>query len=384
MTRRLILRAAALAAALAVAPRAATALGDTKVEAGSCSIATAGSASNNVVTCNFDMPPQKLKELTEAAAKGGEAPILDRLVQVSKTLGVTEGAAKTLLKIVGQDPDVPDDKLAEALTKVAGDYKRLQAQAAALDPENPTARQLVDEARPEIDAGRFDRAHALLRQATQAQIAAAQEAGKLEEQAHAAKDAQMLGAARSTAAEGEVALTERRYLQAAELFAQAADYAPSGHARERGGYLRREADALYWQGDERGDNAALRTAIDTYGRALGFYPRTQAPLDWATTENNLGMAIERLGERESGAGRLEEAVAAYRAALEAQTRDQAPLDWAQTENNLGAALEKLGERESGTARLEEAAAAFRAASEVITLQTAPQQWAMLQSNMAAC
>ena len=56
--------------------------------------------------------------------------------KVSKTLGVTESAAKKLLKIVGEDANVPEDKLAEALTKVAEDYKRLQAQLAALNPGN--------------------------------------------------------------------------------------------------------------------------------------------------------------------------------------------------------------------------------------------------------
>ena len=39
------------------------------------------------------------------------------------------------------------------------------------------------------------------------------------------------------------------------------------------------------------------------------------PLDWATTQNNLGNALAGLGDRESGTARLEEAVAAYRAAL---------------------------------------------------------------------
>jgi hypothetical protein len=34
------------------------------------------------------------------------------------------------------------------------------------------------------------------------------------------------------------------------------------------------------------------------------------------------------------------------------------LEWARTQNNLGLALIKLGERESGTARLEEAAARY--------------------------
>ena len=79
------------------------------------------------------------------------------------------------------------------------------------------------------------------------------------------------------------------------------------------------------------------------------------------TQNNLGIALWRLGERESGTARLEEAVAAYRAALEERTRERVPLDWATTQNNLGIALWTLGERESGTARLEEAVAAYRAA-----------------------
>ena len=43
--------------------------------------------------------------------------------------------------------------------------------------------------------------------------------------------------------------------------------------------------------------------------------RERVPLDWATTQNNLGTALQTLGERESGTARLEEAVAAYRAAL---------------------------------------------------------------------
>ena len=57
-------------------------------------------------------------------------------------------------------------------------------------------------------------------------------------------------------------------------------------------------------------------------------------------------------------------MAAYRAALEERSRERVPLDWAMTQNNLGTALTRLGERESGTARLEEAVAAYRAALEV--------------------
>ena len=69
----------------------------------------------------------------------------------------------------------------------------------------------------------------------------------------------------------------------------------------------------------------------------------------------------RRSARESGTSRLEEAVAAYRAALEELTRERVPLQRATTQNNLGIALQTPGERESGTSRLEEAVAAYRAA-----------------------
>src|SRR5512139_3759612 len=56
-------------------------------------------------------------------------------------------------------------------------------------------------------------------------------------------------------------------------------------------------------------------------------------------------ALWRLGGRESGTARLEEAVAAYRDALKEYTRERVPLQWATTQNNLGNALETLGEGE---------------------------------------
>ncbi len=62
------------------------------------------------------------------------------------------------MRIVGEDSTIPDDKLANALIKVAEDYKRLKAQVAAMSVDNPTARSLVEQAKPEIDAGHFARA----------------------------------------------------------------------------------------------------------------------------------------------------------------------------------------------------------------------------------
>ncbi|MEO8811882.1 MAG: hypothetical protein ABI376_03085, partial [Caulobacteraceae bacterium] len=66
----------------------------------------------------------------------------------------------------------------------------------------------------------------------------------------------------------------------------------------------------------------------------------------------------------AGIEALDEAVAAYRAALEVHTRETMPADWAATQNNLGVALSRLGERAGGTAGIEaldEAVAACRGA-----------------------
>jgi tetratricopeptide (TPR) repeat protein len=340
-------------------PHLAAALGDTDVKAGACSIATGGNATNNTITCNFGLTPEQLREATKAAVAGATEPLFDRIDKIRNVLGVTRSAAEKLLKIAGEQPDVPDEKLAEVLTSVAADYQRLKAQAAALNPDNPTARALVAQAKAAIEAGQLAQAHELLRQATQVQIAAAQEARKLREQARAAEDAELLGAAASTATEGGLAMTERHYPQAADLFKQAAELVLTGHRDEATGYLERQANALYREGDERGDNAALKQSIETWHLVSQQRPRERVPLDWAMTQMNLGNALWSLGERESGTGRLEEAVTAYRAALEEMTRERVPLQWAYTQHALANALAAVAERQKNAIRMAEALACMR-------------------------
>jgi hypothetical protein len=72
------------------------------------------------------------------------------------------------------------------------------------------------------------------------------------------------------------------------------------------------------------------------------------------TQNNLGMALQTLGARESGTAQLTEAVAAYRAALEEFTRERWPLDWAMTLGNEGIALRAIAERRQDLVRAKQA------------------------------
>ncbi len=140
-------------------------------------------------------------------------------------------------------------------------------------------------------------------------------------------------------------------------------------------------NALQALGQRESGTARLEEAVSAYRLALEERRRERVPLDWATTQDNLGNALSALGERESGPARLEEAVSAYRLALEERRRERVPLDWAATQNNLGTALKALGQRESGTARLEEALSAYRLALEERRRDRVPLDWAMTQNNL---
>src|SRR6516164_5734916 len=85
----------------------------------------------------------------------------------------------------------------------------------------------------------------------------------------------------------------------------------------------------------------------------------------AKTQSNLGAALHSLGERESGTTNLEAAVVAHREALTERTRDRAPLDWATSFGNEGVALMLLAERRGDTAMAETAVSQINTAIETM-------------------
>ena len=132
---------------------------------------------------------------------------------------------------------------------------------------------------------------------------------------------------------------------------------------------------------ERGDEAALGQAVEAYREALKERTRDKVPLDWAATQNNLGIALRVLGERGDELA-LGQAVEACRAALKELTRDKVPLDWATTQNNLGIVFCILGER-GDEAALGQAVEAYREALKERTRDKVPLEWAATQNNLGA-
>jgi tetratricopeptide (TPR) repeat protein len=290
------------------------------------------------------------------------------IARLEAELDLNQRQMRTALDILGET-NVAPERLAAKLVEIAERFKALQATASVQPGDDPWIAALKADAQKAIDVGDLAKADALL--------------ADIEAQQKRSLDRLATNAADTMGRRGDIALTRLRYGQAAGHFANAAGVIAPGSAFEdkRIKYLEREAIALYQQGDEFGDNNALRLAIERCNRLLDLQSRARVPLDWARTQTNLGMALRTLGERESGTARLEEAVAAYRAALEAMPRARVPLDWARTQNNLANAFLRLGERENGTARLEEAVAAYRAALEAMPRARAPLDWAATQMNL---
>ena len=217
---------------------------------------------------------EQVRVLIEATTKGAD----ERLAEVSRRLGVTQGAMRTMLATLGQ-ADVPEERLAEKLAEVFEQYRKAAAAIAALHPENAAAQEHAAKAAQAATSGDRSEARYHLHAARVAAEAAAEEARRLAKEAEAAAERQMLQAARAVAAEAELALTALDYPEAARLFEEAASLVPSREPKEKGVLLRRQADAMQREGEERGDNTALQEAITLYSCALDLHTRDRAPLD---------------------------------------------------------------------------------------------------------
>ncbi|HUU95147.1 MAG TPA: hypothetical protein VM487_05365, partial [Phycisphaerae bacterium] len=266
-----------------------------------------------------------------------------QIAQLSRQLGISEAAVGGFFATLGKE-QVPPERWADALAKIAQHHLSLLNRLESLPAEDATIQEKTRAAREAVESADYQRAEVLLKEREQLDLHAAE---------RAAKDAgtRRRRAAETRAARGELAMTRIDYRAAAEHFRRAAELADGLDAELQNRLLHERAHALYMHGEEKGDNKALAEAIDGWRDLLERLPRERVALDWAMTQNNLGNALRTIGERESGTGRLEESVAAYRESLEERTRERVPLDWAMTQNNLGNALRTIGERESGTGRL---------------------------------
>lgn len=304
---------------------------------------------------------------TSKDASEAEIAALDREARRLAADGVVKtNAVESFLQDLGETPLQPDEWAAQLAT-FAERYKALLSEVATRTnlPVDLESKRLQAEA--SIRAGDLEEAELILAALSDQMAAHRKQIGREE--------------ALILARRAELAQARLRYHDAAAMFGRAANLEPADDLEAVRIRRIEQASALLAQCREFGDNAAGREAIDAFRLAIDMTPREHKPLDWAAVQDELGIALLTVGERENEAARLEEAVQAFRAALSERTRERVPLEWADTQNHLGAALSILGRRESGTARLEEAVTAYRAALEVQTRKRAPLKWANTQNNL---
>jgi tetratricopeptide (TPR) repeat protein len=340
-----------------------------QIKADTGSIAIGGSVTGSTVIVGI--PQEKVDELVRDAKRPLEELTTqqrENIALLKEKLDLNERQVRAALGILGEN-DISPERLAAKLVEIAERFRDLQATALAQPGDDPKIAALKTDAQKAIDAGELAQADALL--------------ADVEKEQRQALDRLALNAAETAAQRGEIALTRLRYAEAATHFAHAAAVvaSESAHEDKRIGYLEREADAFYLQGEELGDNSALLSAIERRKHLVELTPREHKPLDWANAQNNLGLALETLGERERDTIRLREAAAAFREALKEWSRERVPDPWASAQNNLGIVLQRLGARETGTAKLEEAVVAFREALKEWTRERNPHLWAVTQSNL---
>jgi tetratricopeptide (TPR) repeat protein len=129
-----------------------------------------------------------------------------------------------------------------------------------------------------------------------------------------------------------------------------------------------------------GDDRDLRTSIQLSRKALSLRKRDTFPEEWATSQNNLGACLARLGERTGVVAYFDEAEVALEGALLERTPEKSFVKNVGTRMNLASVLMRRGQRESGNANLERAVRIFDEIAVTRLQVDDPKLYAGVQNN----
>jgi hypothetical protein len=232
-------------------------------------VAVGGNIENSPISIINNQDPAVLTAITKtftdqiAATADAKAKAEAKAAKLAQKLGFTTSAVAEFFKTLGEQ-NVPQEKIPVRLTEIATHFAQTRHELAALEPDDPHAAELARGAKSALDAGRLSEADNLLARAKEAELAAFSLAHELGRKVQAAQDRHALNAAKLLAGRGNTALTQLRYTDAAQQFKEAAALVPPGYPHESADYLHRRAYPLYRDGDEHGNNAALKQSIETW------------------------------------------------------------------------------------------------------------------------
>ena len=129
------------------------------------------------------------------------------------------------------------------------------------------------------------------------------------------------------------------------------------------------------------DSQILETVREALENALTEDYRRQTPLDWATTQDHLGIVLATLGQSRADAGLLERSIQAFNNALEERRQENTTPHWASTQFNLGTVLQASGQHQGDSKLLKQSVDAYTSALTEWTREKTPQLWASTMFNL---
>jgi tetratricopeptide (TPR) repeat protein len=320
------------------------------------------------------LPRCEFADANELAKHIAYTTILDLLVRdyaekVARERDVARGFIYEMANRVAGDAGLDFDGMKEAVRNAIDIYEKEVAGQLGHTNNEIIVGDALEKARVQFDGGHSGLARATLRRAVE----------KMRREERNRHEDYVEGATALLKRERDFALASYDGEGAARATVLLAEtVCRSGEAATIATYLEAEANAIETHGHERRSKVHLAAAIALRSRLLALAATDD---ESGTAGNNLGVALARLGELESGTTRLERAVAAFRSALEKLQRDRVPVIWAIVQANLGRALLNFGARESQVARVEEALIAFRLAQEELTRERDLPGWAIAQRGL---
>jgi len=133
----------------------------------------------------------------------------------------------------------------------------------------------------------------------------------------------------------------------------------------------------------RGEN--VRKAVENYERALKLLSEDEYPIQYATTQNNLGAAYWNLpaADNKVRAENIIKAIECYKEALQISRKEEHPLQYAITQNNLGAAYTDLpaADNVERADNINKAIDCYDEALQIYRKDEYPLDYAMTQNNL---
>jgi len=170
--------------------------------------------------------------------------------QLSEKYHVTKSALKSFFKILEQK-QVPSEDLDSTLREIAKRYKELLAKVDTLKSNDEAIKLLITQAKQALENGEFDKAESLFNQAKKQSIESAKRRLALIKEQQAIAEQELLLAAESAAANGQLKESQLAYEEVGDYYQEAADLLPTGNEEIFVAYLEKVVDNYYLAGKYR-------------------------------------------------------------------------------------------------------------------------------------